>query len=104
MNLAECRPRRRWRYGDISAARSRVVEPRSAQGRYERLAHPDPVGVGLMASLARPGGNMTGLSDRAGGEPATVLVRSAFGMIVCGVGTIRDGVAHIGPTDQGGLT
>ena len=27
------------------------------------VAHPDPVGDGVVASLARPGGNVTGLSD-----------------------------------------
>jgi putative ABC transport system substrate-binding protein len=27
------------------------------------VAHPDPVGMGVIASLARPGGNITGVSD-----------------------------------------
>ena len=35
--------------------------------------HADPVGVGLVASLARPGGNITGLSDQHGATPGKRL-------------------------------
>ena len=35
--------------------------------------HTDPVGVGLVASLARPGGHITGLSDQHGATPGKRL-------------------------------
>ena len=41
----------------------RAAEEASSATPIVFIANPDPVGLGLIASLARPGGNITGLSD-----------------------------------------
>ena len=41
----------------------RAAEQASSATPIVFIANPDPVGLGLVASLARPGGNITGLSD-----------------------------------------
>jgi len=48
-------------HGNLQAIRA--AEKASSAIPIVFIANPDPVGLGLVASLARPGGNMTGLSD-----------------------------------------
>jgi putative ABC transport system substrate-binding protein len=51
-------------WGDVAMQAAREVAPRLP---IVMAVHPDPVGAGLVASLARPGGQVTGLSDYHGG-------------------------------------
>jgi putative ABC transport system substrate-binding protein len=47
------------------------------------VAHPDPVGVGLVASLAHPGGNVTGLASdfrKPDAKRRRLLKRSSIGV------------------------
>jgi len=55
--------------------RNLVVEWRFAEGSFERLPDlaGDPVGSGFVKSLARPGGNITGLSNLGGDTGAKLL-------------------------------
>jgi putative ABC transport system substrate-binding protein len=60
----------------------------------------DPVGEGLVSSLARPGGNVTGLSSRLGeglsAKSLEFLTQSAPGMTRVGVLTIAGTSNHAG--------